>query len=93
MKKLLAFAIILFSIVSLADSKRLVVKIEGLTCPSCAASIESQFKNLNQVDSVDISIRKGTATVVLKEGKVLEDLAINRAVKNAGYKLISIERN
>lgn len=93
MRKWLALGIVLFAATALADAKKLTVKIDGMTCPSCAASVEGQFKKLKQVDSVDINIRKGTATLTLKDGQDLDDTAVTQAVKDAGYKAVSIERN
>lgn len=93
MMKWLALGFFMFASVAFADAKKLTVKIEGMTCPLCAISVEGQFKKLNQVDSVDISIRKGIAAVTLKEGQALDDAAVTQSVKNAGYKAVSIDRN
>lgn len=93
MRKWLALGIVLFAATALAEAKKLTVKITGMTCPSCAASVEGQLKKLKQVDSVDISIRKGAATLTLKDGQGLDDTVVTQAVKDAGYKAVSIERN
>ena len=90
MKKLIIASMLMFATMVFADENKLTVKIDGMTCPSCAASVESQFEKLDAVNSVDISLRKGTATVTLKEGKNLKEDDVKNAVKDAGFKVIEI---
>ena len=90
MKKLMVAFILMFATLAFADGKKLTVKIDGMTCPSCAASVESQFNKLDSVDSVEISLRKGTAIVTLKEGKNLKEEDVKNAVKDAGFKAIEV---
>jgi len=90
MKKLIIAFMLIFATTAFADGKKLTVKIDGMTCPSCAASVESQFRKLDAVDSIDISLRKGIAIVTLKEGKDLKEDDVKNAVKNAGFKVIEV---
>ena len=90
MKKLIIASMLMFATMVFAEGKKLTVKIDGMTCPSCAASVESQFRKLDAVDSVDISLRKGTAVVTLKEGKNLKEDDVMNAVKDAGFKAIEV---
>jgi len=90
MKKLIIASMLMFATMAFADEKKLTVKIDGMTCPSCAASVESQFEKLDAVDSVDISLTKGTAIVTLKEGKNLKEDDVKNAVKDAGFKVIEV---
>ena len=90
MKKLIIASMLMFATMAFADEKKLTVKIDGMTCPSCAASVESQFDKLDAVDSVDISLTKGTAIVTLKEGKNLKEDDVKNAVKDAGFKVIEV---
>ena len=82
MKKLIIASMLMFATMVFADGKKLTVKIDGMTCPSCAASVESQFRKLDAVDSVDISL--------LKEGKNLKEDDVMNAVKDAGFKAIEV---
>jgi len=47
MKKLIVASMLMFATMAFADGKKLTVKIDGMTCPSCAASVESQFEKLD----------------------------------------------
>lgn len=93
MWKWLALGMVLFATTALADTKKLTVKIAGMTCPACAASVEGRLKKLKAVDSVDVNISKGTATLTVKDGQGLDDIAVTQAVKDAGYTVLSIGRN
>jgi copper chaperone CopZ len=88
MKKLIVASILMFATIVFADGKILTVKIDGMTCPSCAASVENQFMKLDAVGSVDISLAKGSAIVTLKEGKNLKEEDVKNAVKDAGFKVV-----
>lgn len=61
------------------------VHITGMTCPSCAASVERELKSLPQVAKVEISLKQNTAIIVLKEGQNLPQSQIKQAVEKAGY--------
>lgn len=94
MSRILFLLITIFvSNIALAAGKTITVKIDGMTCPSCAASVEGQVNKLDGVSDIDISLTKGTATITLKEGKSVPDSAIKEAVKKAGFKAISIQPN
>jgi len=90
MKKLVILFMLTFATIASAEGNKLTVKIDGMTCPSCAASVENQFGKLDAVDSIDISLTKGTATVTLKEGQNLKEEDVKNAVKEAGFEVIEI---
>jgi len=92
MRRWLILTLLFGSTFTLGDEKSLTVKIEGMTCPACAASVERQFKNIPQIQSIDLSIRRGLAKIKLKDGETLPDEKIIEAVTKAGYKATSIKR-
>lgn len=58
------------------------IKIEGMMCEGCVKSVEESLKKIPGVTSVDVNLKKGTATV---QGDV-EDDALIRAVVDAGFR-------
>lgn len=66
--------------------------VEGMTCASCAGSIERSVRKLPNVGKVDISVKAGKVTVIGKEGKNLELNQIKEAIEQAGYKVKAIEK-
>lgn len=94
MKKILSLILITFSFltISYAGENDLTLKIEGMTCPSCAASVESHLKGLEGISSVDINLSQQQAIVFLKTGANLEEQKFHDAIKKAGFKLVSISK-
>ena len=65
--------------------KRTKLRIGGMTCPSCQARIQAALAGLQGVESVEVSLERGEATV--EHG--LEDLAVlEAAVEGAGYSVL-----
>ncbi len=58
------------------------VKIEGMMCEGCASSVDKALRAVPGVTSVDVNLKKGTATV---EGDADDD-ALVRAVVDAGFR-------
>ena len=67
--------------------KRVTLQIGGMRCTSCAKNIENSIKALNGVYEVDVSFPASKASVEFDPLKLrLND--IERAVENAGYKVL-----
>jgi len=74
-----------------SEGNMVTAHIEGMTCPSCAASVEREMKQLPEVDHVTVSLRKGTATMTVKENMQTTKPRIQKAVEDAGFKLRSVD--
>ncbi len=64
------------------------VKIEGMMCDHCKATVEKALSSLDGVTSLNVSLSDGVANITLS--KDIPDKAIKAAVKNAGYKAVEI---
>lgn len=62
------------------------LKIEGMMCPHCEASVKSCLEEIPQVDSAEVSHKEGTAVVTLN-AEVSDDV-LKKAVEDKGYKVI-----
>lgn len=71
------------------DTMKKIVKVEGMSCNHCKASVEKALNSLNGVSEAKVDLKKKIAVVSL-EGEV-EDKALMEAVNNAGYEAISVE--
>ena len=60
-----------------------VLKIEGMMCEGCVAKVQSALQSLDGVDSVDVNLKKGTATTI-HQGLPDEDLIT--AVVDIGFR-------
>lgn len=81
---LLALTIFSFEIVYAGQKTSL--KVDSMTCASCAGAIERELKKYPEISSVDISVSKGTVSVDFKNGKHLSHEELKKAIEKAGYK-------
>lgn len=92
MNWLFAFLLSLFLSGSvMAQAQKVEINVDGMTCPSCAASVESQLSELESVVDVDISLSSGTAAVTLKNAKLFNPDDLKKAIKKAGFRVNSIK--
>jgi len=72
----------------MTEEKKAELRISGMTCATCAATIEKSLKGREGVSRAEVNLGKETATVEYNPGKVgLKDLEV--AVKDAGYDVIN----
>lgn len=83
--KFIWIAFLFLQMVAHAAGIETKVHIKGMTCPSCAASVERELKALPQVAKVTISLKQNAATIVMKDGQNLSPDQIKHAVEKAGY--------
>ncbi|MDY3051779.1 MAG: heavy metal translocating P-type ATPase [Ndongobacter sp.] len=63
--------------------------IEGMMCAHCKMHVEKALSGLDGVTAVEVQLEQGTAQV--RSSKPLSDEALQRAIEDAGYKLVRIE--
>ncbi len=68
------------------------ITVDGLSCPFCAYGLEKHLKKVNGVEGVEINMKSGKATVVLKPGTQVDDAILKEAVKKAGFTARGITR-
>ena len=70
-----------------SGAKRADIQIGGMSCASCAMTIESALKGLDGVGKASVNFASSKATVEYDAGKVtLHDM--EKAVKDAGYRVL-----
>ena len=62
-------------------------QIEGMTCEHCKNRVENALNRLEGV-SAKVNLKKKTAVVSME--KEIEDMQLQKAVEQAGYKVIQI---
>ncbi len=61
-----------------------VINVQGMSCQHCVKAVEGAVKALPGVASVDVDLKKQTATVKFDESNTaLEE--IKEAIREAGY--------
>ncbi len=62
----------------------LKIKVGGMTCGGCVASVRRVVQDLPGVASVDVSLERGEATVRY-EASVASSMQITKAIETAGF--------
>ncbi len=91
-KAIAALAVILLVTGSGLAGTQYVIGVDGLTCPFCAYGLEKKLKNVKGVESVSIDLEKDEAIVLIKDGTVVQEEAIRKAVKKAGFSVASLNK-
>lgn len=63
------------------------VRIEGMTCASCAHRIEEALLGVPGVLEVDVNDRTGIARITARSGALPSGKAVEAAIRDAGYRL------
>jgi copper chaperone CopZ len=90
MKNLLIFLVL--TMTSMVTAESIKVKIKGMTCESCVASITDNLKATQKCEGVKVSLSEKQATFETKKGVTLGDDEIKLAIKKAGYEASEISR-
>ena len=69
-------------------SKELNLTIEGMTCGHCAMSVTKELSRLEGASEVAVDAQGGKAT--LKVDDSVDQAALEAAVSEAGYTLVSV---
>ena len=65
------------------------MKIEGMMCGHCEATVKKALEALNQVDAAEVSHEAGTAVVTLNSD--VSDDVLKKTVEDKDYKVVGIE--
>ena len=60
-----------------------VLKIQGMMCEGCVKTVRESLEGLQGIESVDVNLKKGTATVVHNG---VSDETLVGAVVDAGFR-------
>lgn len=79
------FTIIFASGLFAADKPKMVsLNISGMTCESCANTVEQALKKVDGVKEAKVNLKKNSATVIVTNAKTTTAVLI-KAVDNAGF--------
>lgn len=92
MKKYLMLIAAMSLISFAAHAETAHVTVNGMVCAFCAQGLEKSFGKMDAVDKIDVDLDKMTVTIAVKDGKQLDDAAIEKAIKDNGLDTVKIER-
>ena len=92
MRKIMTFLLLFFIIGGInafaqtkADTNRVEVNIEGLSCPFCAYGLEKKIKEIDGTANIKIDVQKGLLTFSFLKGKKVTEQKLRKIVKSAGF--------
>ncbi len=69
-----------------------VLRVDGLACPFCAAGLEKKLEALDATADVEVKLDEGQVFLFLKADRSVSDAELEEAVKHAGFALRTIQR-
>jgi mercuric transport protein len=82
------FAIIAFtSIGVLAITKKSAIRVEGMMCSKCTASVEKALKATPGVEKVEVNLQRKEAVVEYDDEKVTE-AKLREVINSTGFKAV-----
>ena len=78
-KLLLLFSLFLY------EPQIVEVKIKGMVCSFCAQGLQKGIVKLQEVEKVEINLKKGYAKITVKKGETLPMDEVKEIIKDAGY--------
>lgn len=73
-------------------STSITLKIDGMTCGHCVASVTEELNEVPGVSNVEVILAAGgTSTATITANAPLENTVLEAAVTEAGYTLVSVD--
>ncbi len=79
-----------YKVVETSVSK-IIIPIGGMTCASCASSVEKAVRKLDGIDSVKVNIATEKANISYDQS-IVQLSKIKEAIEEAGYKVLEIKK-
>jgi len=91
MKKILLIAagFALLSADALAKDVQYDLRVDGMTCPFCAATSEKALKKIKGVTEVSTDLKKATISVCASEETDMSDEKLKKMLKKKGFTYVS----
>jgi copper chaperone CopZ len=94
MKSLLRVLIALLSIATAtAYATTIQMTVNGLVCAFCAQGIEKKLRKIPATADVFVSLEQKLVAVALRDGQDIPDAALRKALTDAGYSVVAIQRS
>ena len=94
MKTLIRVAIVTLSLVTgSAYATTIQMTVNGLVCAFCAQGIEKKLRKIPATADVFVSLEQRVVAVALKDGQDIPDTTLRKALTDAGYSVVAIQRS
>jgi copper chaperone CopZ len=88
----LLLALLLAGFSAMASAKTIRIDVNGLVCAFCAQGIEKTLKTFPETQAVYVNLEHHLVAVQLKGDSDIDDAALRKAITDAGYAVVGIQR-
>ena len=75
-------------ITAAAFTKTFTIKVEGMKCPKCSASVSKALKATEGVEEAEVSSEKGVAVIKYDDQKLTET-KLREVINSTGFKAVA----
>ena len=65
------------------------IKVRGMVCSFCAQGIKKNISKLKTIEKVDVNLKKGFVSIIVKDGESVDLNEIKQIIKDAGYQILN----
>lgn len=76
-----------------ASARAIEVGILGMSCPFCAYGVQKKLEELEGVETLEVDLESGIATLEMAHGADLSNEELVEAVEDAGFEVATIHRS
>lgn len=91
MRKIIAFLAIAIAALPTLAANSVKATVNGMVCAFCAQGIEKSISKMDATKAVFVDLKSKVVLVEAKEGKTLDQKAIETAIVDAGYDVVKME--
>jgi len=95
MKRMTAIVLPLLLVLASAGAaaRTIEMHVNGLVCEFCAQGIQKSMKRLDPGAEVWVSLENRMVAIKLKDTKDIPDAALRKAITDAGFTLVKVDRS
>ena len=76
-----------------AHATTIQMTVNGLVCAFCAQGIEKKLRKIPATADVYVSLEQKVVAVALKDSQNIPDATLRKALTDAGYSVVDIQRS
>ncbi len=88
MKQLIVLFTLIFTVSAFAGDKTIKLSVNGMTCNSCASTVEKALKGVDGVSDAKVDLNQKFATVTLASNSKTTTAMLVKAVDKTGFTAI-----
>ncbi|RMH02818.1 MAG: copper chaperone [Nitrospirae bacterium] len=73
------------TVASETPRQKIIIRVDGASCPFCAFGLEKRIGRLDGVADVQLEMKEGKVIVTLEKGATVSEAALRQAVDEAGF--------